>query len=1192
MNEATFRVALNGSREVLSVSEGVTNLLGFAPEEFLSSRVQLKDRIHLHDADVVSQLFCGDVGLGCGSFHIRIRAADGRIRCARGYATKEIDSAASLILNLVLQDARSLPRTPDNRHVSIGLMSLMQSVDECVHLIDENYVVVAANSHLRMAFSDFAEQPRELIGLSEYDFLSEEEADISYGLAKQVFSGSPWAHQAHEFIDRHGKQEWIDLRKYPVKDETGKVFRILGIARVVTDRVLAEQTLIETTRSLQESQRIAGIGTYLLDIGTQTWTSSDVLDEIFGIDALKKHSVDDWISLIYSDDREMMIAHLSKDVLGDRQVFNREYRIVRKSDGAVRWVHGRGRLESDSKGNPIAMRGTIQDVTGLKQTELALRESRELSELFIEHAPAALAMFDRDMRYLAANRLWLEMHELVGRPITGRSHYEILPETPMQWQDEHQRALSGESVPQSETRLPTTNGSFRWVRRKVRPWRKGDGAIGGIVIIAEDTTERKKSEERLQLAANVFTFASEGITITDATGTILDVNDAFTRITGYRRDEVIGQNPRLLNSGRQSREFYAKMWRDLIENGHWSGEIWNRAKDGRVFPEMLTISAVRDASGQTKQYVALFSDLTSVKEQEHQLEKITHFDFLTGLPNRLLFADRLRQAMIQAHLREKPMMLVSLDLDDFKAVNDKYGHGVGDRLLTALAKRMNAALYDGDMLARLGGDEFAALFLCLDGHDDNLVKLATLLKTASEPIQVDGLVLSLSLSAGATVYPEDGDVDEEVLLRQANQAMYRAKLEGKNRYHVFDPWLDRNTPGQNEEIERVRRGLESNEFALFYQPKVNMSTGAVIGVEALMRWQHPERGLLGPSQFLPLIEGHPVAIQLGEFAIDTALTQIEEWRRSGLVLRVSVNVAAQQLEQTGFVEKLAKLLAAHRGVEPSSLELEVLESSALNDLAQVTDVMRACRRLGVTFALDDFGTGYSSLTYLKRLPVSALKIDQTFVRNMLDHSEDLKILEGVLGLAGAFNHLAIAEGVETVEHGLLLLRFGCQFAQGFGIARPMPASDIPDWVATWHPDPRWVGVSPLDPIHRPMLHACAEHNSWVETIRTFIEGEGGPLPTLDVHSCRLASWMSNLEEHDWLETSQQIALRHQQLHVTADNILALKADRRDLEAKKHLQKLYDLRDTLRGDLESLLDEIERRLVFSAQGALQDQQRSA
>jgi diguanylate cyclase (GGDEF)-like protein/PAS domain S-box-containing protein len=604
-----------------------------------------------------------------------------------------------------------------------------------------------------------------------------------------------------------------------------------------------------------------------------------------------------------------------------------------------------------------------------------------------------------------------------------------------------------------ETLTFATDGYQGLFETTKMPMLDAQGGIIGVLGIARDITERRRAEQATQTSASVFTHAREGIMITDAASKILDVNAAFTRITGSTREDVVGKNPRILSSGRQPPTYYETMWAELQQAGFWTSEVWNRRKNGEVFAELQTISAVHDSKGQVQQYVSLFSDISAFKEHEFKLEHIAHYDALTNLPNRVLMADRLHQTISQRHGQ---VAVVFFDLDGFKSINDRFGHEAGDHLLITLAQRLKAMLREGDTLARMGGDEFAVVLQELDDTSACVPLLNRMLATAAEPVQFGTDMLQVSASAGVTFYPQAEDVDGEQLLRQADQAMYQAKLAGKNRFHVFDAVQERSMRGYHESVERIRRALTEREFVLHYQPQVNMRTGQVVGMEALIRWQHPQRGLLSPAAFLPLIENHVVAIGIGEWVIDAALAQLEQWGAAGMDLPVSVNIGASQLQQANFVERVAALLAAHPTVAPSRLEMEVLETSALEDVQAASQVIEECKRMGVLFALDDFGTGYSSLTYLKRLPVALLKIDQSFVRDMLGDSSDLAILEGIIGLATAFRRKVIAEGVETVQHGTRLLEIGCDLAQGYGIARPMPASEVPAWVAQWRPDPAWV----------------------------------------------------------------------------------------------------------------------------------------
>jgi diguanylate cyclase (GGDEF)-like protein/PAS domain S-box-containing protein len=701
----------------------------------------------------------------------------------------------------------------------------------------------------------------------------------------------------------------------------------------------------------------------------------------------------------------------------------------------------------------------FEDITEKKRAEAALSYSVSLTNAALESTVDGILVVDHCGRISRWNQKFVDLWQIpdallltdVDDPLLGFVAAQMAqPESFLT----KVRELYAQAELSSLDTLVLADG--RVIERYSQPQRIGEDIVGRFWSF-RDITERKQSEAKLLLAASVFSHAREGIMITAADGTIIDVNDTFERITGYRRNEVLGHKPHILKSGLQEPNFYAAMWQDLIDKGHWYGEIWNRRKNQEIYPEMLTISAVADQQGSTQHYVALFSDISAIKQHEKQLEHIAHFDVLTELPNRALLADRLHQAMVQTQRRGQLLAVAYLDLDGFKLINDQHGHSVGDQVLVTLAGRMQQTLREGDTLARLGGDEFVAVLLDLADAAAGVPMLKRLLAAAAAPLNVGDLVIQVSASLGVTFYPQSDEVDADQLLRQSDQAMYRAKVAGKNRYHIFDADQDRSLRGHHESQEHIRQAFVKEEFVLHYQPKVNMRTGRVIGAEALIRWQHPERGLLAPGLFLPLIEDHPLSVEVGQWVIETALRQIEVWRAAGLCIPVSVNVGARQLQQSDFVERLRLSLAAHPDIPVGQLEMEVLETSALEDLSRASRVIEACREIGVMFALDDFGTGYSSLTYLKRLAVTHLKIDQSFVRDMLDDPDDLAILQGVIGLAAAFKRQVIAEGVETVEHGAALLQLGCELAQGYGIARPMPAADMPAWVKSWRPDAAWSG---------------------------------------------------------------------------------------------------------------------------------------
>jgi diguanylate cyclase (GGDEF)-like protein/PAS domain S-box-containing protein len=688
----------------------------------------------------------------------------------------------------------------------------------------------------------------------------------------------------------------------------------------------------------------------------------------------------------------------------------------------------------------------------LREAKIAERLHYRYTELF-EFAPIAYFAFDKNsiinqVNLRGSNLLDIERANLAGKQF---SNYVTI-----QHRDIFKRCLAkvfdGEGGQTCEI-LVRVNDTTRWLSIEANLGITGTDCLAALI----DVTDKKRAENDQKLAASVFTHAGDGIAITDNNAVIIDVNESYTLITGFSREEAIGQNLRFLESRKEAPEVFSDIWRVLQKDGYWFGEMWNRRKNGEEYAEMTTISAVFNEQGVATHYIALANDITPMKDYQTQLEQIAHYDVLTNLPNRTLLIDILSSAMLKCAVTKRSLAVVLLDLDGFKVVNDAYGHDVGDELLIALSVRMKGALREGDTLARIGGDEFVAVLADLDNIDDAEPVFERLLLAASEPATVGGGVVNVSASVGVTLYPQDG-VNAEQLVRHADQAMYVAKRTGKNRYHLFDIVQDDAFKLRRENLAAIRRAIDNHEFVLYYQPKFNMRTGTVFGVEALIYWQHPKLGLLNPIEFLPVIEHNPMMVEIGEWVIDSALRQIRKWQEIGhsCPIHISVNIAAVQLQQPNFTNRLTKLLAAHPDVEPRYLELEVLETSALDNVHHVSATMDDCKALGVSFALDDFGTGYSSLTYLRRLPVSVIKIDMSFVRDMLTNTDDLSIVEGVIALAKSFKREVIAEGVESVEHGCALLQLGCDLAQGYGIAKPMPASNILTWINDWKADASWL----------------------------------------------------------------------------------------------------------------------------------------
>jgi EAL domain-containing protein (putative c-di-GMP-specific phosphodiesterase class I) len=468
--------------------------------------------------------------------------------------------------------------------------------------------------------------------------------------------------------------------------------------------------------------------------------------------------------------------------------------------------------------------------------------------------------------------------------------------------------------------------------------------------------------------------------------------------------------------------------------------------------------------------------------------------------------------------------------------------------------------------------------------------LARLVSCASEPVYLDDIVLQVSASLGVTFFPQAEEVGSGQLLRQADQAMYQAKMTGRNRYHIFDAEQDRQMRGHHESLDRIRQALVAQEFVLHYQPMVNMRSGQLVGVEVLIRWQHPQRGLMMPGTFLPVVEDHPLAVEIGEWVLDAALQQMGAFKRDGLSLRFSVNISSRHLQLPDFAVRLKKILARHPQLEPGLLELEVLETSALEDLAHVSQLIKACRELGVLFALDDFGTGYSSLNYMKRLPVNVIKIDQSFVRGMLEDTDDLAILDGVITLSAAFGHEVIAEGVESVTHGRVLLQLGCELGQGYFIAKPMPAADLMAWASGWKTDLEWLDVGALKRDDLPLLFGIAEHQAWIEKIRALVSGEREAAPLLDPQECRLGRWLdAEGATHPALQREiVSINQLHQQLHSQVSELLKQRALGRATASQAEVQtpaptptpaplnELLGRRDVLLNEISDLLKQLSQR----------------
>ncbi len=701
--------------------------------------------------------------------------------------------------------------------------------------------------------------------------------------------------------------------------------------------------------------------------------------------------------------------------------------------------------------------GDFESILAIGRDVSALKESERKLLTLTENIPDIVARLDQEGRYVYLNSAIEKVFGIPAQNYLGKTFGTTISQSakPVTTEDvAHVKDLLT-SVICTGTPIST---EFVWRTAEQHyifefrfiPEFDALGITTSVLAIARDITERKHAEEEQRLTASVFANTSEGIVVTDKDMKILYINKAFSHITGFTSEELIGQTSDLFNI---APTLLSKINKSLKKKGHWSGEIWNQRKSGEQYPQRLTISTVYTEQGKIANYVSIVSDITELKKQEQQLETLAYYDALTGVANRVLLNEKMHEAIEDAQREGLYVAVAYFDLDAFKPVNDTFGHQSGDHILIQVTKRVSQELRAGDTLARLGGDEFVLLLPGLKKNTNFENLLTRLLEAISAPIWLDNQMVTLTASFGVTLYPTD-DADPDTLLRHADQAMYQAKQLGKNRIQLYDTELDKQISHTLKQQDLIAHALQQTEFELYYQPKINLSTMRVVGAEALIRWHKPNHGVINPAEFLPLLEKSDLAVTLDHWVINNVLQQMACWQSDNLIMPISINLSARSLSFSNFNELLNKVLNDYPSVNPECLELEILENEALHDLTISSEVMRSCLALGVKFALDDFGTGYSSLSYLRHLPAQTLKIDQSFVRDMLHDEEDAAIVQGVIGLANAFKRDVIAEGVETKEHCQRLLNMGCTTAQGYFIAKPMPVSVFCDWLNHWHKEHR------------------------------------------------------------------------------------------------------------------------------------------
>ncbi len=674
-------------------------------------------------------------------------------------------------------------------------------------------------------------------------------------------------------------------------------------------------------------------------------------------------------------------------------------------------------------------RESIQNLRRSRDEQTTVR--KQLTDL-IENAPAAVTLKDLSGRFLLVNKRFEELFGIKKQDAVGKAAADILPcisrslkESINDTSAEYEESIS------LHDGVKTFSTSCFTVQNSV----ENKSCVG---CIQTDITYRKQLEQQIQLDQKIIEQTEEAIVVTNHEAIIIDVNDAYTEITGYVREEAVGQNPRFCKSGRHDEIFYKKMWQQLTENGFWSGEIWDRRKCGEIFEKWLTINAIRDSNGETVSYVGIFTDITEKKNAERKLRNLLFYDPLTKLPNRTLFHERLEQAILNSQERDMPLALFCVDLDRFKDINDTLGHKAGDELLVQVAKRIKSGVRKSDIVSRLCGDEFSVILSEIKLRESISLLAMRLIHLLQQPFYIAEQEVFIDASIGISIYPDDAkEVDS--LLKNANTAMHFAKERARGSFQHFRSQMNKRLTHRLNLENQLRHALEEEQFLLYYQPKYSLAEEKIVGAEALVRWQHPKEGMISPAEFIPIAEASSMIIALGEWVLRTACRQIKTWEKEGLgSLRISVNLSSRQFQNRQLLQLIKDTLEETQ-LESSQLELEITESTVMEDPNQTAELLQDIQKLGVRIAIDDFGTGYSSLAYLKKFPVNTLKIDQSFVADLTKDSDEEAIIDSIIQMAAGLKLDVVAEGVETQEQLDFFKKRQCKEVQGYFFSKPLPA---------------------------------------------------------------------------------------------------------------------------------------------------------
>lgn len=833
---------------------------------------------------------------------------------------------------------------------------------------------------------------------------------------------------------------------HPEKNESGELAGYTGTLTDVTVRVQIEQRQRELDEKLKLAVSSANIGFWDWDIpGKRVFYSREFKQQVGYREDEIGDDYSEWQSRLHPEDAGRVLKQLRDCLSNPDKEYHAEFRL-RHRDGGYRWILSRGQLTRDTDGNPDHFYGSHVDVTYLKEAELLARENQARLKHLLSSTPTVL--YSTILKYDRMVPQWVSdsITTIFGYSVEEAMH-------PGFWEKhlhpgdreqclQRMELLSEKDHLVHEYRFLHKEGHTLYVHDELKILRDETGKVHEVIGCWSDISEQHEQLERIRLLACAFDNTSEGMMVTDLNTEILFVNKALEEMTGYSEEELLGNTPQLFRSGRHDHLFYEVMWDHILKTGRWSGEVWNRRKNGEIYPVWMSINAVYDEQQQPSHYIGISTDITRLKDTESQLQHLAHYDPLTDLPNRLLFQSRVEHAIQHANRHENRLGIMVVDLDDFKKINDSLGHPIGDELLVAVSGRWRKRLRQEDTLARLGGDEFVLLIENMQKADDAGNIARDLLACLSSPFKLStGDEVYVEASIGISLFPDDGQSADD-LLRDADTALYRSKETGRNNFNYFTIELGASAVERLELETALRHGIERNELVLHYQPKIHIANGEICGAEALVRWNRPGHKLVTPDKFISLAERTGLIIPLGEWVIRQVCRQLRDWIDAGNEpVRVAVNISVQQFRDRQLHEFISRTLARH-DIEPQWFEIEITESTLMANPDEVITILTRLREMGIHIALDDFGTGYSNIAYLTSFPIDMLKIDASFVSNLENSPHAVKLINSVIKLAKSMDLLTLAEGVETGAQLDRLREFECDEMQGYYFSKPLPEAEF------------------------------------------------------------------------------------------------------------------------------------------------------